>query len=386
MHFSRQFTSILTKRLAKPLNFIQIILGPRQVGKTSSALQVVDAWEGPTIYASADSPSPPDHQWIQSKWLEARTSGDNTLLVLDEVQKITGWSETIKSLYDEDRSAKKIKVVLLGSSSLLLEKGLSESLTGRFEIIKVTHWNYHESKEAFSWDLNTWLSFGGYPAAAELINEPQRWQSFMKDSIIEPVISRDILLGRTIENMSLFRQTLSLAMHYPAQELSYNKMLGQLQNKGNAATIKTYLQILEHAFLIRLLEKYSNKPIKTRTSSPKLVPLAPALIHSFTPPEKIDRDPSWRGRVFEAALLAKLLTSYGELHYWRDGMNEVDAVWQYGDRLLAIEIKSSNRKNNKGLELFKKKFPQSKTLLVDESLGTKMLGMDSLNDFLMEIS
>jgi uncharacterized protein len=117
------------------------------------------------------------------------------VLVLDEIQKIPGWSETVKRLWDEDTRAKRsLKVVVLGSAPLLIAQGLTESLAGRFEVIPLSHWSFSEMQAAFGWSLEEYLFYGGYPGAAPLISDPERWARYVADSLIETSISRDVLL------------------------------------------------------------------------------------------------------------------------------------------------------------------------------------------------
>ena len=280
---TRDFTVELERRIRQRTNVIQVVLGPRQVGKTTGVLQLEAAGIGPMTYASADLPAPPTYEWISEQWQLARSRGG--VLALDEVQKITGWSEVVKRLYDEERrAAQPLQVVLLGSASWLVQSGLTETLAGRFELVRVYHWSPIECRNAFGWNLDTYLQFGGYPAPAPLITEPNRWSTYIRDSIIEPMIARDLLGLRQIAKPALFRQTLELAMHYPAQELSLQKMLGQLQDFGNSTTLKGYLELLESGLILRALAKFSTKPLVRKSSSPKLLPMCPALMHAFQDP------------------------------------------------------------------------------------------------------
>jgi len=247
VEIKRNFTSILEQRLQEDLNFIQVVLGPRQVGKTTGLQQIVELWQGPSLMISADELITPTPDWLQLNWERARNKGPGTLFVIDEIQKIPDWSTVVKYLFDQDRSTRHLKIVLLGSASLGLQRGLAESLAGRYEVIPAHHWNLDECKRAFGWDVEDFLKFGGYPAAAELAENVGRWQSYIRDSIIEPVLIRDILGLTSVNKPALFRQTFELAMSYPAQEISYQKLLGQLQESGNVTTIKHYLELFEGA-------------------------------------------------------------------------------------------------------------------------------------------
>lgn len=382
MEITRQFVHVLQNRLAEPLNFIQVVIGPRQVGKTTGVQSIVEHWQGPKVYAAADLPSPPSPAWIQEQWDKARAMGENTLLVLDEIQKVERWSEVVKNNFDADRKKRSIKVVLLGSASLSLQAGLTESLAGRFELIKVYHWNYLECHQAFGWNMDTFLQYGGYPGPAELIRDPLRWQQFIRDSIVEPVLARDVTNLRTITKPALFRQTFELALSYPAQEVSFQKFLGQLQDKGNASTIKGYLELLEGAFVLRLLYKFSIRPLSVKSSSPKILPLSPALMHTFKEPSSIFTDSAWKGRVFEAAIGAALMQTSREVFYWRDGNDEVDFVLKKDKQILAIEVKSGRPRRGEGIQAFQKKFPDAKTIVMDRELGEMFLSAPSFEEFL----
>lgn len=374
----REFTIELEKRLQEPLNFIQVVLGPRQVGKTTGLEQIIKKWKGPSLMITADETAAPSAEWLRLQWQRAKELSDETLFVVDEVQKIPDWSTTVKNLFDSVRRERRMQMVLLGSASLSLQHGLAESLAGRYEIIPANHWNLSECHQAFGWGIEEFLKFGGYPAASELVEDVSRWQSFMKNAVIEPVLIKDILGITSISKPALFRQTFELAMSYPAQEISYQKLLGQLQESGNATTIKHYLELLEGAYLIKALQKYSGSEIRKKGSSPKILPLNTALIHAYKNPENAMRDPEWRGRVFEAAIGASLARSEGDLFYWRDGRLEVDYVLKLEEQLFCIEVKSGRRKSRKGLEKFIERYPGSIPLLIDHQKGEKLLGLQTI--------
>lgn len=386
MSITRNFSRELLLRLRKSLNFIQVVIGPRQVGKTTGLERIVSSWKGPKLMVTADTLPPPTASWLEMQWQHARSLGEDTLFVVDEIQKVSSWSEVVKKHFDKDRKLKKMKVVLLGSASLSLQKGLSESLAGRYELIRAPHWTFQECKKAFHWKIDQFLQFGGYPAAEEITHDIKRWQSFIKEAIIEPVLSRDIQGLVTIHKPALFRQMFELAMHYPAQEISLQKLLGQLQDSGNVTTIKHYLELFEGAFLLRTLQKYSGHYLVTKDSSPKIVPMTSALIHAFTDPRKVVNDSEWRGRVFEAVIGAHLNQTQGKLFYWRDGKDEVDYVIEVDDHLFAIEVKSGRKRMGRGLESFFKRFPKSQSRIIDFESGIKLLEANDVDQFLVRFS
>ncbi len=376
--YKRPVFSNIVKRLKEPRRFIQVLAGPRQTGKTTLARQVMDKIGGLTHYATADSPTLKDHVWLEQQWQTVRARLDTdkrvkcALLVLDEIQKIPKWSETVKLLWDEDSAENRpIHVVLLGSSPLLVQQGLTESLAGRFEVIPITHWSFAEMRDAFGFDLDQYVYFGGYPGGAALIEEPERWARYIQDSLIETSISRDILLMTRVDKPALLRQLFELGCLYSGQILSYQKMVGQLQEAGNTTTLAHYLDLLEGAGLLMGLMKYAGGQARKRGSSPKLQVLNTGLLTaqahlSFS---EARQDHEFWGRLVESTVGAHLANSIRgtglELTYWRHRNQEVDFVLARGKKLLAIEVKSgSHTKAIPVLEAFEKEFGKVKKLLV----------------------
>lgn len=371
-----RYFRILWQRLHSVPRLLQIIVGPRQVGKTTLALQLVTRWEGLTHYETADQPSPPTTQWILDQWDAARrlrrAGRRETLLVLDEIQKIPRWSEVVKRLTDEDHRAQRpLRVVLLGSSALLMQRGLAESLAGRFELHRHPQWSFAECHEAFGLRLADYLFFGGYPGALRLRRDEERWQHFIRDALIETVLSKDVLLVSPVTKPALLRQAFGLAVTHPAEIISYQKMLGTLQDAGNTTTIASYLRLLNHAFLICPLERYSGARIKQRGSIPKLVVLDNALVTSMLGIRcaAAKRDPVLWGRLTENAVGAQLYWLAQErgaaLQYWRHRDDEVDYVWSQGSRLVGIEVKSSRAPaQTRGLQAFQQTYPASRRRVI----------------------
>lgn len=355
----------IEQRLLEAKPRIQVIIGPRQVGKTTAVNQALAALPDHEVrhYATADAVFRSDWSWIEQQWTAAEQLGENPILVLDEIQKIDNWSEIIKKLWDAShRQNKKIRVVLLGSSSLALQTGLSESMTGRFELMHAYHWNFAESIEAFNYNLDQFLAFGGYPGANQYIHDGRRWLSYMKDSIVETVIDKDILQLRKVERPALFKQVFELACGYPSQEISLRKLVGQLQDPGSVETVKHYLKLLEGAFLIRTLQKYSTNLLQKKSSSPKILPLCPALCTFMRGETSLEAGD--RGRLFELIVGLDLLRLPGELYYWRHGNDEVDYVYTIGKKVTAIEVKSGRKKSVQGLIKFREHFPNARTLII----------------------
>lgn len=365
MQISLHFKGIIQSRLAEASPLIQVIMGPRQVGKTTTMQQVTDALPKASRFhfASADAVFNSDWSWVERQWLTARMMGPSALLILDEIQKIENWSEIIKKLWDESiYNRSPIKVLLLGSSSLALQTGLSESLSGRFELIRAYHWNFLESREAFDYSLEEYLCFGGYPGANPFKNDLNRWLEFIKSSIVETVLEKDISRLRRIARPSLFRQVFELLCSYPAAELSLRKLVGQLQDPGSIETIKHYIELLEGAFLVKTLQKYSTNPIQKKSSPLKILPLCPALCTFARGEAFISLEE--RGHLFELIVGCDLLRLPGELFYWRSEQSEVDYVYKVGNSVTAIEVKSGRKKSLHGLVKFKALFESASVLII----------------------
>jgi len=367
-------------RLEEPRKFILVLLGPRQVGKTTLALQAAEALSKPCHYISADTATLQDLAWLQQQWEIARQKIDpkkGALLIIDEVQKIPHWSDLIKSLWDEDtRNHVNLSVMILGSSPWLMQKGMSESLAGRFEMIPITHWSFAEMKEMFHWSLDQYLYFGGYPGAAVLANtkDPTRWINYINDSLIEMTISRDILLMTQINKPALLRRLFQLGCIYSGQILSFSKMLGELQDAGNTTTLAHYLDLLSGAGLLAGIQKFAQQPVRQRNSSPKFSVYNTALMTAQTLKTfaQAKADPSFWGRLVESAVGAYLLNqtrgSQIEVFYWREDNAEVDFVVRRGQSLVAIEVKSNqDTLKRSGIDLFISHYKPSKVLLVGDS-------------------
>ncbi len=275
MPYTRPQAVTLARRLAEPRRFIQVVAGPRQVGKTTLVQAVVESSGLPQRFASADEPTLRGPDWIGQQWDAARFEADagrrGAVLVLDEIQKIPGWSETVKRLWDEDtRKKRRLKVVLLGSAPLLIARGLSESLAGRFEVLHLPHWTFAEMNAAFGWSVEQYIFYGGYPGAAPLIRDPSRWARYIIDSLIETTLSRDVLLLSRVDKPALLRRLFQLGCSYSGQILSYTKMLGQLQDTGNVTTLAHYLDLLTGAGMVTGLQKFAGAVVRQRGSTPKL--------------------------------------------------------------------------------------------------------------------
>ncbi len=379
--FKRPLLTSILKRLRESRRFIQVLAGPRQVGKTTLAQQAMDELTVPCHYASAEDAATGNTVWLEQQWdigrIRARHEG-GALLVLDEIQKVQRWSETVKRLWEEDsRTEVDLKVIMLGSSQLLLANGLTESLAGRFEIIPVRHWSYTEMKAAFGLSLEQFLFFGGYPGAASLIDDRQRWGRYIIDSLIESTISRDILMMTRVDKPALLRRLFKLGCDYSGQMLSYQKMVGQLQDVGNTTTLAHYLDLLEGAGMVAGLQKFAGQSVRSRASSPKLQVLNTALLSAQSPFDLAtameQRD--WWGRLVESTIGAHILNGIVgtdmECFYWREGSLEVDFVLRRGDRVTAIEVKSSRAKETlPGMEAFARTFnPQRKLLIGGQGIS-----------------
>lgn len=375
--YERPLVSTLVTRMNEPRRFIQMLIGPRQTGKSTAIRQALEKIELPrhVALASIDNSS---RDWLRAQWLQARNMiGPDmpaALLVIDEVQLVDQWSSVVKELWDEDAWADiDLRVVLSGSSSLLLEKGLREGLTGRFEIIRSTHWSLAECQSAFDYSLEDFLFYGGYPGGAPLIEERDRWLDYMNDSVIEPSINKDIISLEDVRKPALMKRLFYLGAPYSGQELSYRKMLGQLDDAGNTTTIAHYLELLGSAGLLCGLQKYSSKLLLSKASSPRLAVYDTSLMTATYGQYRdfLLTDSERKGHLVESAvgayLLARSIKDKFDVYWWREGAAEVDFVISSGESLTALEVKSGRIKNQKGLAAFINENPHAQSLVVGSS-------------------
>ncbi len=402
--FQRPQVATLCRRFAEPPRQLIALFGPRQTGKTTIVRQALRQIDLGSRYLAVDEPDSTefrvpsattevtflapqvrDAEWLVRHWEEARREAEQLggfVLVFDEIQKVPQWSETIKGLWDADRARGcPLHVVILGSAPLLMQSGLSESLAGRFESIRVAHWSFDEMSAAFDFDLPHYFYFGGYPGAVPFVRDPDRWRDYILGALVEPNIERDLLAMTRVDKPALLKRLFELGAVYSGQILSYTKMLGQLQDAGNTTTLARYLDLLASAGLLAGVSKYAGRVHRVRASSPKLNVLNTALMtagsgYSFA---EAQADRSFWGRIVESAVGAHLFntaTSDIRLHYWRDGSHEVDFVLQRGDRIVAIEVKSgAKRMPLGGMDEFEQRFSPHRSLLVGK-------GGIPLNEFL----
>ena len=374
--FKRVYFKELSSRLSEPRNKIQVISGPRQVGKSTMVKQVLQETNIPYMLVSADNVDHTNTAWIGESWATARarmkmTQAAEYLLVIDEVHKIDNWSEAVKKEWDEDTFHDlHLKVVILGSSRLLIKDGLTESLAGRYELIRMPHWSYKEMHEAFNLDIDQYIYFGGYPGGAMYINDERRWRKYIKDSIVAPAIEKDVLRTKIVYKPVLMKQLFELGCAYSSEELSLNKMLGQLQNAGNVTTLANYLTTLDESRLLCGLNKYASDNARKYNSVPKLMVYNTALFSvqsGMTFDKAYTTRKSW-GRWVESAVGAYLLNQADEydykLYYWRERENEVDFIIEYNKQCIAIEVKSGRRTTNNGLAIFREQFQPVQSFVV----------------------
>ena len=399
MTFRREQYGTLVDRLNEPPRTLTFVTGPRQSGKTTLIQQALDGVSKPSRYVAVDepdatrpdlssdehwpaqaqysaaSPSRRDARWLVRVWeqarVEARHSASGFVLALDEIQRVADWSAVVKGLWDADRRGRlPMHVVLAGSAPLLMQQGLVESLAGRFETLRLTHWSFSEMADAFDLDLRRYVYFGGYPRVAEYVGAERRWRDYVRDALVAPNIERDVLAMQRVDKPALLKQLFELGTAYSGQVLPYSKMLGQLQDAGNTTTLARYVDLLEKAGLLAGLDKYQVSEQRRRASPPKLNVLNTALIaaHGDYTFAEAQADRSYWGRLVESAVGAHLCNTAGRdvrVYYWRDGQHEVDFVLERARRLIAIEVKSSRRQGRlAGLEAFRDRFVRARTMLV----------------------
>ena len=376
--YKRAEYQVIKERLEEQRKFIQVLMGPRQVGKSTVVKQVLQDLDIPFQQFSADNVPATNTAWVSNCWAAVRSLKESKglesiILVIDEIQKISNWSEVVKKEWDDDTfHDRNIKVLLLGSSRVLLEKGLSESLGGRFEEIRMTHWSYPEMRECFGFTLDQFLFYGGYPGAAELINDPDRWEQYIQSAIIDATINKDILMNTPISKPALLRQTFELGASYSGELLSLTKMLGSLQDAGNTVTLAGYINLLDESGLLCGLQKYSIDTARRRASIPKFQVYNNALKMVYNPHsfDQAIMDRKGWGRIFESGIGAWIVSQAFvhrfEVFYWRDRNDEVDFILRKKGTVIAIEVKSNAEKNTNGLAIFRDAFSPKSAFIVGD--------------------
>ena len=377
--FERKELKQLSLRLQEPRRFIQVLIGPRQVGKTTLVRQLIQQLRFPCQYVSADAVGAANAAWITQQWEAARfqlrsTGAAQILLVIDEIQKIDNWAEQVKAQWDQDSFAQTpLKIILLGSARLLIQRGLTESLAGRFELLPLTHWSFEEMETAFGLSAEQFVWFGGYPGAAPLIGDLDRWREYILNSLIETTVSKDILMMTRVDKPAVLRQLFELGCSHSGQILSYTKLIGQLQDAGNTTTLTHYTQLLNLAGLLSSLEKYAVDKARQRSSIPKWQVQSSALFSVFSSYtfEQVRANPVEWGRWVETAVGVHLSRSAHlgklKLFYWREGNDEVDFVVQQGQQVIGLEIKSGRSQRAVGMSVFQGKVRPTKVVLVGQS-------------------
>lgn len=374
--YRRYHYDIIKERIQEPRAAIQVIAGPRQVGKTTVINQVLNDIKIQYISETADGVEHDNTQWISEIWSSARSKMqfnrlNEFLIVIDEIQKLDNWSEYVKREWDYDTAkGNNIKVVLIGSSRLLLKQGLTESLAGRYEMIRMGHWSYAEMRDAFGWNVNQYIYYGGYPQGARYVNNEKRWRTYIKDAIIEPIVGKDILMTTTVYKPALLRQLFTLGCDYSGELLSLNKALGQLSDAGNITTLANYIRLLGDCQAITTLQKYANDNARKYNSIPKFQVYNTALLSANAGRgfETEFTDPKRWGRWAESAVGAHIVGNAEEVgydvYYWRENDLEVDFVLVKNGAIVALEVKSGSRTTNKGLPIFMNKFSPKMAFVV----------------------
>jgi predicted AAA+ superfamily ATPase len=367
---------LLLTRLQEPApGRIQLLTGPRQVGKTTLLLEIASQFGDAAIYAAGDEPDAALPGFWERRWTdaEARAQRGTAVLLLDEIHHLSDWAKRLKGYWDrQHRRRTPIHVVATGSSALRVTTGSRESLAGRFERMVLSHWSAASLASAFQLSareaaLNL-VQFGSYPGAVELNGDPARWRAYLRDAVIEPAIGRDLLALGAIRRPALLRQVFAVAAGSPAQIVSLQKLQGQLQDKGALETVAHYLALLQDAYLVAPLERFSTRTDRRRAAPPKLVTLNNALLSAMHPdgPPDPAREPERFGFWVENACLAFGVNQGQRVTYWREEPLEIDAVFEGSWGEWAIEVKTGrfDAQALKGLLEFCRRNPKVTPLVI----------------------
>jgi hypothetical protein len=372
---------------------IQILTGPRQVGKTTLLLELAEQFGDQALYAAGDDPNAALPGFWERCWAETerRAKRGTALLLLDEVHQISDWAAKLKGNWDRIRRKHiPIHVIATGSSALRVATGSRESLAGRFEHLTLSHWSAASLASAFQLSAQDavlgLVRFGSYPGAVELEKTPVRWRAYLRDAIIEPAIGRDMLALGTVRRPALLRQVFAVAVGSPAQIISLQKMQGQLQDSGALETVAHYLALLQDAYLIASLEKYAAQAHRRRSAPPKLVTLNNGLLSAMHPDGAPDREsePARFGQWVENACLAFAFNQGQQVTYWREEPLEIDGVFEGSWGNWAVEVKTGRfgGQDLRGLLEFCRRYPAFTPLVITapgEEETARRLGIQGIS-------
>jgi len=379
---------------------IQLLAGPRQVGKTTLLLELAERHGDAAIYAAADGPEATLPGFWERLWARAADTAStqgHAVVLVDEAHLLHDWASHLKGEWDRLRRRKlPIHVVATGSSALRIAAGARESLAGRFEQITLTHWSAASLAEMFGVKPRTavdlLIKMGSYPGAFELRGDLARWSAYVRDAILEPAIGRDIVALAAVRKPALLRQVFGVCVSSPSQIVSLQKIQGQLQDPGALETIAHYLTLLEQAFLVAALGKHAASPARQRAAPPKLITLNNALLAVVDSRGAPDRstDPRRFGAWVENACLAHAWNSGQRVTYWREQPLEVDGVLEgsWGSWVIEVKTGSATNPELRGIAEFTRRHPGFHPLvLCDDEVRTTVertgLAAMSWRDFLL---
>ena len=369
--------TLLRQRIAeKAPGRIQLLTGPRQVGKTTLLLQLAGSLKGRAIYATADGPEaslPGFWERIWSSAEEIAHRRGDAVVLLDEVQHLPDWSRRLKGEWDRIHRLKTpLHVIVTGSSALRLGSASRESLAGRFERVTLSHWPAAALRDILHVKAGaaaeTQVLTGSYPGAHALRGDSARFRAYVRDAIVEPAIGRDVLALEPVRRPALLRQIFGFCASMPAQIVSLQKLQGRLTDPGALDTIAHYLHLLEDAYLIAPLEKFSVRPLRRRSAPPKIIVLSNALLAGMDPlgPPDRSKDPGRFGAWVENACLAHAWNSGQRVTYWREEPIEVDGVIEGTWGAWAVEVKTGSFETHdlKGVLEFCRRNPRFRPLVL----------------------
>lgn len=375
----------LARRLSEPPPArVQILTGPRQVGKTTMLLAEAAKWGEAAVYLAADAPEASLAGWWEAQWRRATDQARHgvAVMMIDEVQYLREWPRLIKSAIDQVyREQLPLHIVISGSASLEMARGTRETMAGRFEKLVLRQWTARDLASEFGLSreqaVETVVRFGSFPGGMRMLNDLPRWESYIRESIVEPAIGRDLLMLEAVRKPALLRQVYAVCAGHPCEIISLAKIAGSVTDPGSSETVAHYLHLLDEAYLVAPLSKYSKREVRKRASPPKIVPLSNAF------PAVSGTAPEW-GRQVENACLAFAINSGQGVAYWREEPHEVDAVMDGSWGKWAVEVKTGafSARDLAGLLEFARRSPEFAPLVIcEEQHGdvARRLGMRSID-------
>mgnify|MGYP003564828812 CR=1 FL=1 len=334
-YYNRYLHDILIQRLKT--NPAVALLGPRQCGKSTLAHRIQHLFPK-SVYLDLELPS--DLRKITEPELFF-SQYEDTLICLDEIQLKPDLFRTLRVIID--RNERNSQFLILGSASRDLIRQSSETLAGRISYCELTPFLLNESNSIPDSTFNDYWLRGGYPRA--LLASDNQVSVVWKNDFLRTFIERDVLQIKPGLSSQSVNRLLQMTAHIQGNTINYTSIGNSLSLSDN--TVKHYLDLLEGAFIVRILEPLHTNLKKRLIKSPKVYIRDSGLLHTLLGIESFDTllghpifGSSWESVVIEN-ILAYMKPSVSSSFYRTAKGEEMDLILEQGQKRIAIECKAT---------------------------------------------